>query len=184
MTAVAVATLVMSWPVVAEEQVYKWTDEQGVIHFSNSSLPRQFAAGAEVRAQPPARGAGVARPNAANADVPLIVEDRKKFVRARLEGTRSTRDVMMLVDTGAQMSMIDEAVAEEVGAEFQEEAGIIGVTGIAPGWLGRIRSLQLGDKEVRDWTVMVSPMPGVQLLGMDVLERLRLHVGMDYLETR
>jgi predicted aspartyl protease len=89
----------------------------------------------------------------------------------------------MIVDTGAQITMIDEDTAAELGVEFVEEMGIIGVTGIAPGWVGRMRRVQIGDHEVRDWSVMVGPMPGLLLLGMDVLERLHLTVGKDTLDA-
>jgi predicted aspartyl protease len=167
---------------VAEEHLYKWTDEQGVIHFSNSSLPRRYAGDAEVRTPLPAHVAPTRR--STGAVIPLVSEDRKKFVRARLEGTRSTQEVMMLVDTGAQMTLINEELAEDLGAEFVEEAGIVGVTGVAPGWMGKLRRLELGDRELRDWTVMVGPVPGLVLLGLDVLERLRLSVAADHLEVR
>jgi hypothetical protein len=168
--------------VAAEEQLYKWTDDQGVVHFSNSSMPRRFAGDAEVRTSLPDHVPK--QKTSASAGIPIINEDRKKFVRTRLEGTRSSREVMMLVDTGAQMTLIDEELATELGAEFVEEAGIIGVTGIAPGWTGRLRSVRLGAEEVRDWTVMVGPVPGLVLLGMDVLDHLRLTVGIDHLEVR
>lgn len=165
----------------AEERLYKWTDEQGIVHFSNSSLPRRYAGQAELRTPLPPHVAPTRRSK--GAGIPLISENRKKLVRARLEGSRSAREVMMLVDTGAQMTLIDEELAEELGAEFVEEAGIVGVTGVAPGWMGKLRRLQLGDREVQDWTVMVGPVPGLALLGLDVLDRLRLSVGSDHLET-
>jgi clan AA aspartic protease (TIGR02281 family) len=111
-------------------------------------------------------------------------QPRSEAVKARLEGASGSRDVMMLVDTGAQITMIDESTADELGLEFVEEAGIAGVTGVAPGWIGELRRVQLGDKEVRDLRIMVGPLPEVLLLGMDVLERLELTVASDHLEGR
>jgi hypothetical protein len=156
--------------------VYTWTDEKGVVHFSNSQVPPQHMAGAELRANvaPP-----TPRYRAHVANIPLINRDQKRFVRARLEGNSSSREVLMLVDTGAQMSMIDESTAEELGAEFLEEAGIVGVTGMTGGWIGQLRRVQVGERRV-----MVGPLPGVLLLGMDVLERLQLTVSSDYLEAK
>jgi predicted aspartyl protease len=88
----------------------------------------------------------------------------------------------MLVDTAAQISMVDEALADELRLEHLEDAGIIGVTGVSPGWIARLRRIRLKDRELRDWRVMVGPQPGTLLLGMDVLDRLELAVGADALE--
>ena len=115
--------------------------------------------------------------------IPLVKSDRKKLVPVKLEGSRGTRQVLMVVDTGAQMSMIDEDLAAELGVDFVEEAGIIGATGLAPAWIGRLRRVQLGDREIRDWSIMVGPLPGVVLLGMDVLDRLKLSVGSNTLDV-
>lgn len=169
-------------PSAGQGSTYTWTDERGVVHFSNSQVPARHMAKVEVRAD-------VVRPTPAarvrySSTVPLISRDQKRFVKARLEGASNTRDVVMLVDTGAQMTMIDEATAKELGAEFIEEAGIIGVTGTTSGWIGLLRRVQIGDHEVRDWRVMVGPVSGMLLLGMDVLERLQLTVASEYLEVR
>lgn len=176
-----VATIPML-PAFGQSNLYTWTDERGVVHFSNSQVPARHMAHAELRANVVGPTPGQ-RPRAA-ATIPLIRRDQKRFVKARLEGVSGSRDIVMLVDTGAQMTLIDEPTAGELGAEFIEEAGIIGVSGVTNGWIGRLRRVQLGDREVRDWRVMVGPTPGVLLLGMDVLERLELTVAAEYLEAR
>jgi predicted aspartyl protease len=168
--------------VAGQSGTYTWTDERGVVHFSNSLVPRKHMAGAELRADVVVPTPGW-RPRT-SATIPLISRDQKRFVKARLEGASATREVMMLVDTGAQITMVDQSTAEELGVQFVEEAGIAGVTGVAPGWIGELRRVQLGDKEVRDWRIMVGPMPGVLLLGMDVLEHLKLSVASDHLEAQ
>lgn len=161
--------------------MYTWVDERGTVHFSNSQVPRRHMASAEVRTN-----VVVPTPRARvhNASIPLISRDQKRFVKAELEGRSSRREFIMLVDTGAQMTMIDEPTARELGVEFIDEASIIGATGMTSGWIGQVRRVQLGDKEVRDWRVMVGPVPGLLLLGMDVLERLDLTIAKDYLEAR
>ena len=169
-------------PVDGQGGTYTWTDERGVVHFSNSQVPPRHMAAAELRANvvvPTPR----LQPRTAHT-IPLISRDQKRFVKARLEGRSGSREIMMLVDTGAQITMLDEATAEELGVEFVEEAGIAGVTGVAPGWIGELRRMQVGDKEVHDWRIMVGPLPGVVLLGMDVLERLELTVAADHLQAR
>ena len=167
---------------LAAGSMYTWVDERGTVHFSNSQVPRRHIAAAEVRASIVGPTPRARIQNAST--IPLISRDQKRFVRAQLEGKSSSREVVMLVDTGAQMTMIDETTAGELGAEFVEEAGILGVGGVTAGWIGQLRRVRLGDKEVRDWHVMVGPVPGVMLLGMDVLERLELTVARDHLEAR
>jgi predicted aspartyl protease len=161
--------------------MYTWVDERGTVHFSNSQVPRRHIAAAEQRAN---IVGPTPRARVHNASIPLISRDQKRFVKAHLEGRSGRRELVMLVDTGAQITMIDEATARELGAEFIEEAGIVGATGMTSGWIGQLRRVELGDKEVRDWRVMVGPVPGLLLLGMDVLERLELNVAKDYLEAR
>lgn len=181
MAAVCLASL-QATPAYGQGGVYTWTDERGVVHFSNSQVPARHMASAELRANVSVPTPDHAR--SSKSTIPLIRRDQKRFVRARLEGSATSREVVMLVDTGAQMTLIDESTAAELGAEFLEEAGIVGVSGMTTGWIGQLRRVQLGDKEVRDWRVMVGPQPGLLLLGMDVLERLELNVASDYLEAR
>lgn len=176
------ATSVGVTDVEGQGSTYTWTDERGVVHFSNSQVPQQHMASVEVRANvvPPTPGRRVRGPST----IPLISRDQKRFVKARLEGRSRMREVIMLVDTGAQMTMIDEATASELGVEYVEQVGIIGVTGTSNGWIGRLRRVELGDKEIQDWRVMVGPVPGMLLLGMDVLEKLELTVAAENLEAR
>jgi predicted aspartyl protease len=87
----------------------------------------------------------------------------------------------MLVDTGAQMTLIDEDLADELNVEHLEDVAIMGVTGSMPGWMGKLHSLELGNEEVRSPVVMVGPRRGMLLLGMDVLGRLKLAVGEEAL---
>jgi predicted aspartyl protease len=83
----------------------------------------------------------------------------------------------MLVDTGAQITVIDEALANELEVEHVQDAMIAGVTGTARSWIGRLPTLRLGEERVSDLQVMIGPMAGRLLLGMDVLEQLELSVG-------
>jgi predicted aspartyl protease len=113
-------------------------------------------------------------------EIPLLLFDDRpsqKFVRAQLEGERGLREVLMLVDTGAQISLIDQQLAEELAVDHVQDAELQGVTGASQGWIGNLSSLRLGEEEIRDLPIMVGPRPGLVLLGMDVLERLKLSVG-------
>ena len=56
-----------------------------------------------------------------------------------------------------------------------------GVTGVAVGSLVEVPKLRIGSAELRDVDVVVGPVPGFSLLGMDVLNRLDLSVGQNTL---
>jgi len=163
----------------AQSTIYSWTDEKGVLHFSNSMVPPQHkdqAARIEAPSRPASSDAG-----GNNSDtIPLVIlndDPSQKFVRAILAGEHESREVLMLVDTGAQITLIDEALAAALAVEHVNTAVLTGVTGSAKGWIGRLPTLRLGEQEVRDLEVMVAPLPGRWLLGMDVLEKLQLSVG-------
>ena len=163
----------------AQGTIYRWTDEKGVVHFSNSMIPPQHlehATTVDTPSSPPPRTSGTDAPDS----IPLVIlnnDPSQKFVRAELAGEQDSREVLMLVDTGAQITLIDQSLAEELALERLDNALLTGVTGSAVGWIGRLPVLRLGRAEVRDLSVMVGPMRGRLLLGMDVLERLELSVG-------
>jgi predicted aspartyl protease len=164
----------------AQDTIYSWTDEKGVVHFSNSMAPPQHLKEAAVAAAPsysPVREAEVREAT----DVPLVLlnnDPSQKFVRTILEGERRSREALMLVDTGAQITVIDEEMAQELDVEHVQDALLAGVTGVSKGWIGRLPTLRIGEDAVNDLHVMVGPMAGRLLLGMDVLEQLGLSVGL------
>ena len=163
----------------AQSTVYTWTDEKGVVHFSNSMIPPQHLDDAQKIEMPSRPTSPAARTDTAD-NIPLVIlndDPSQKFVRAELTGEQDTKEVLMLVDTGAQITLIDQALAEELDLEHLDNALLTGVTGSTIGWIGRLPALRLGQAEVRDLNVMVGPMRGRLLLGMDVLERLELSVG-------
>jgi predicted aspartyl protease len=159
-----------SW---VEAQIYTWTDEKGVVHYSNSMVPPQAIEQAKTMA--------ASKPSAGKPqEIPLVIlnnDPSQKFVQVVLEGQQRSQEALMLVDTGAQMTVIDQALAEELDVEHIENARLVGVAGAAQGWIGRLESLRLGVEEISDLRVMVGPLATRHLLGMDVLERLQLSVG-------
>lgn len=168
----------------AQETIYSWTDEKGVVHFSNSMAPPQHvqeAATAMTSPRPPARGTDTRQ----GAHIPLVIlnnDPSQKFVQAVLEGERTSREALMLVDTGAQITVIDEEMAQGLDIEHVQDALLAGVTGTSRGWIGRLPTLRIGEEEVSDLHVMIGPMAGRLLLGMDVLEQLGLSVGLRSLQ--
>lgn len=169
----------------AQGRIYTWTDKNGVVHFSDSvTSPQDFGKAKTLTTSPSRQGQ---KTKGSNDEIPLVTfNDRpsQKFVRAQLEGDRGTRDVLMLVDTGAQLSLVDQQTAQELELERVEEATLRGVNGVTQSWIGRLPTLRLGDEEIRDVRVLVGPQPGLVLLGMDVLDRLKLSVGPQSLHRR
>jgi len=161
----------------AQTKIYTWTDKNGVVHFTDSVIsPQDFD---KVKTITSSRRLP-AKSKAGGDEIPLLLFDDRpsqKFVRAQLEGGRGLREVLMLVDTGAQISLIDQDLAEELALDHLQDAELQGVTGASQGWIGNLSSLRLGEEEIRDLPIMVGPRPGLVLLGMDVLERLKLSVG-------
>jgi predicted aspartyl protease len=154
-------------------------DDRGVIHFSDRGVPGKYAALAEQRTVE--RGAPRAESAPAPASIPLTVKNGKRYVDVVLEGPYRTIEMMMLVDTGAQMTMIDEEMADELDLEYVRDIEIIGVSGPASGWIGRLERLKLGDKDLPGLEIMVGPLPGLRLLGTDVLDELEVTIGPEAL---
>ena len=97
--------------VVAQQEVYPWTDEQGVVNFSNSGPP----AGAQAKA---IHFGGEFRPVPLEADSKIA---NRKLVRVELQGTQQNAEVRMIVDTGAQKTMIDAKLAKEIGVHWMRD---------------------------------------------------------------
>ena len=173
---IMILLLLQEETLLAQSRIYTWTDEYGVTHFSDSAVPPEVLDKAKTITSSPRSSSS----NKKNEDIPLMTfPDRpaQRFVRAELEGGRTSRDVLMLVDTGAQISLIDEELANDLDLEHVQDTVLQGVTGATPGWIGRLSVLRLGTEEIRDLQIMVGPRSGLVLLGMDVLERLKLSVG-------
>lgn len=168
----------------AQAPVYRWIDDKGVVHYSHSPMSYEEADKATTLVmpqRPERRPKSVAATTSHESDkIPLILLNKdpsQKFVRATLEGKYRSKEVLMLVDTGAQRTLIDEELARELDVEHVQDALLSGVTGSAKGWIGRLNSLKFGSEEVDNLYVMVAPVSGHLLLGMDVLERLSLAVS-------
>lgn len=163
----------------AQTTLYTWTDEKGVIHYSDLTVPPQHLDKASKVTILPHSSTLPSRAREPES-IPLLIlngDPSQKFVRATLQGRRTTREVLMLVDTGAQKTLISKTLAQELGLEYVQEALLTGVTGRTRGWVGRLPALYLGAEEIVDLPVMVGPLPHHPLLGMDVLERLKLSVS-------
>jgi predicted aspartyl protease len=147
-------------------------------------MPHEHSEHAQTLGMPkrpqPAKTQIAASTSHRSGKIPLVLlnnDPSQKFVRVVLKGDYTSKEVLMLVDTGAQRTLLDDKLAKELDIEHVQDAMLSGITGSAKGWIGRLGSLRIGQEEVEDLYVMVAPVSGRLLLGMDVLERLSLAVS-------
>src|SRR5256885_12661568 len=110
--------LLLACPTVSPAEIYRWTDERGVTHYSEGfeSVPKQYRAGAAPTGlhnaplvSPPPAGDRPAAPGRAVATATGGTEikftpGREILVDARLNGATP---VTLLLDTGAQRTVIN-----------------------------------------------------------------------------
>ncbi len=114
--------------------------------------------------------------------VPLEASNGQKIVRAQMEGSQGSVDLRMIVDTGAQKTMIAPELADELGVRTRRDEMMAGATGVAAMSIVELELVRIGTEELHNVEVVVGSMPGLSLLGMDVLSRLDLRVGRDTLD--
>lgn len=91
------------------------------------------------------------------AGIPLrVVQHALIVASARVNGSRSYD---FLVDTGAQFSMIDPALATELGIASQDSASVDGVTKSSRAAWGYAHSVQSGTFEVSNTLVLIGELP-------------------------
>ncbi len=110
--------------------------------------------------------------------VPLIRQGNALLVRALLNGRR---EMLFILDTGATLTMIPPAVAEELGVSTGAGSSMwifATSTGTFRAPVVALASIQLGEVEARDVAVAVydQPLGGQQvgILGLSFLSRFRL----------
>lgn len=159
-------------PTGLQADIYSWTDENGVRHYSNVTIP-------DIRVGSVKTFQFAPRPTPQRRSIPLKTragDPSRKFVDVTFESERAIRNVSMLVDTGAQITVIDKALAEALDIQPEQYTLMTGVNSTVVSWVGRVPKLTLGSAELSNHLVAVSPRPGIFLLGMDILDRLSLSV--------
>lgn len=161
-------------------KIYKWTDRNGTIHFTDniSAVPLEYRDQVEERkttssdATRPAQGttSRSAPPSGMPAKhvVPLHGDRGALFVDVVLNGTLQTR---LHIDTGATYTVLSRALAAQLRLNL-ERADIIPLTtanGVVLASLLAIDSVTVSGATVRDVDVVVHDVGGEGLLGMSFL---------------
>lgn len=101
-----------------------------------------------------------------------LAPDGHFWVEASINGVERR----MLVDTGATLTALTEATAEAAGIDRGASLVPVAVrtaNGVVRAQTGVVEVLRLGDLEVRNVRVMVSPaFAGIEVLGMNVLSEV------------
>jgi clan AA aspartic protease (TIGR02281 family) len=190
-----IVLLLASRPSLAAE-IFRWTDEKGVIHFTDSlhNIPeKQRGNVTRIKAREAPKGAEPPQPVPPDkASIPIQKKGQVVIVQARMNEKASANFV---VDTGASYTMISRATAKELEIDlekklpttpFQTANGVI----LAP--LVSLDSIEVGGLQVKDLTAAVHdvfPDPSISgLLGLNFLRNFRMHIdtenGLLHLEKR
>lgn len=152
-------------------EIYRWTDERGTVHFSDSSEGARPGQGEfktlNDRLPPPPK----------QAAIPLEHRNRSYFLQANVNGKTPAR---LLVDTGASNTMLSGEIARRLGLAVRTDPPVIVQTAngkITTGW-ARVEELEVGGRRVGPLRVIVhDAVPGADgLLGMDFLGQFRVEI--------
>ena len=189
---VAALLLLLAWPTVSPAEIYRWTDERGVTHYSEGfeSVPEQYRAraaptglhNAPLVSPPPAgdRPAALGRvvATATGGTEIKFTPGREILVDARLNGGTP---VTLLLDTGAQRTVINPRALVAAGVALQAGRAVQmkGATGTASVNTVQVDSVEVGEARVATLVVISHDIDhdGVDgLLGRDFLDQFKVSI--------
>ena len=187
----ALAALAILAPASALAEIYRYTDANGRSHYVDGidSVPQEFRARAVpmgLRNTPPGATSepGVAERAAAGSNVSKggtairYTPGQPIMVDVKINGSTSAK---LLLDTGADGTMINPRVLVAAGATLSRPVGtsrVTGVTGSDNVSFVFIESLEVGEARVGRMRVASYDVPsaGDGLLGRDFLDRFSLNI--------
>jgi len=172
-------------------EMYRWTDDQGVVHYTNGlrDIPEQFRGNATLIRSAEARPAP---PPVDKASIKFQRRGDLMVVKATLNGKLP---VNFVVDTGASYTTISQATAKHLQINLENSPVVIPLqtaNGVIEAPLVSVGSLELGGLGLKDLKVAVHDVfsdPGIAgLLGLNFLSEFRVEIdnknGVLYLEKK
>jgi len=182
-------------PSPAAAEIFRYTDARGTPHYVEGldSVPQEYRAKAVpmgLRNAPPGAatpapttpggsGAAAGAPNAPKGGAAIKYTPGKAImVDAKINGTTNAK---LLLDTGADGTMINPRVLVAAGASLSRPAGTSRVTGVAGSdtvTVVVIDSLEIGEARVGRMSVASYDVAGAGdgLLGRDFLDRFTINI--------
>ncbi len=177
--------LLLGGPTASEAQIYRWTDERGVTNYADGldSVPERYRAaavpvGLRNTAPAPAAPAGGGPAAVAPGTQIKFVPGKEIVVDARLNGTTT---VKLLLDTGAQRTVINPRALAAAGVALQQSSAIQirGATGTANVSAVVVDSVEIGQARAAKLAVISHDIEqeGMDgLLGRDFLDRFKVSI--------
>jgi len=184
--------------VPAYAEIYKWVDRDGRVHLTDTpaGIPPESRDRSEEKARPapapqsapappqtrPERFSIAPPPASTSYEVPLWREGNAMLVEAVIN---STMHAHLLLDTGAEFTVLSTAVARRLALNLQDAAVVPlrAASGEFFAPMMKVQSITVGDAAVRDVEVIVhDATPGLDgLLGMSFLDNFLVTIsGSDH----
>ena len=173
------------WPATAWAQMYRWTDEQGGIHYSQGiySVPERFRSKAQLLAFPSSPAAPAESPSPTGGEASKVTRipftpGKPIMVSAKINGEGSAR---LMLDTGASVTVINPRVLAGMGIGSRDalRGSVKGATGSAEVLFVPVQSIEVGG--VRSGPLRVAAHDvdlgqGDGLLGRDFLDQFKVNI--------
>jgi predicted aspartyl protease len=173
------------WPATAWAQMYRWTDEQGGVHYSQGvySVPERFRSKAQLLAYPDSRASPAASPSPAEGEVSRVTRipfapGKPIMVSAKINGGGSAQ---LMLDTGASVTVINPRVLAGMGIGASEalRGSVRGATGTADVLFVPVQSIEVGGARSGPLRVAAHDVDlgqGDGLLGRDFLDQFTVNI--------
>jgi clan AA aspartic protease (TIGR02281 family) len=168
---------------------FRWIDQNGVVHFTDSihNIPEaRRATAVRIKAQEPPRPAAPSKASpatVAKASVPFEKRGQVVVVEVVLNNSVPAR---LVVDTGATYTMISAATAKELSIDPQRAPRTMPfqtANGVIQAPLTNLESVIVGGMEIKNLTAAIhDAVPSAQvagLLGLNFLSNFRLDIDTE-----
>ena len=173
------------WPAPAGAQTYRWTDEQGGVHYSQGiySVPERLRSKAQLLAFPDRPASPTAGPSPAEGDASRVTRipftlGKPIMVSAKINGGESAQ---LMLDTGASVTTINPRVLAGMGIGSREavRGTVKGATGTAAVLFVPVESIEVGGARSGPLRVAAHDVDleqGDGLLGRDFLDQFTVNI--------